>query len=319
MSRSEFELIEHFFARHTLTDKDVVLGIGDDAAVLNVAEGQQLVVSTDTLVAGVHFPESASAEDIGHKLLAVNLSDMAAMGAQPRWISLALTLPEPDETWLTNFCQGLFNLASQHGVSLIGGDTTRGPLTLSLTIHGTLNTDTALTRGAANVGDAIYVSGQLGDAGLALQHLLGHVELDETALELKTRLHRPEPRVELGQQLIGIASAAIDISDGLAADLGHILQASGVGASLQLEQLPVSSAVRHYTEQDDWRLPLSAGDDYELCFTVAETKQPELLARLKNNNVSVSRVGQIEAEAGCRYLNAGQPVSYQHQGYKHFS
>ena len=319
MPATEFSLINHYFARHAQVHDDVVLGIGDDAAVLRVPAGQELVVTTDTMVAGVHFPASATAVDIGHKLLAVNLSDIAAMGAIPRWASLALTLPEVDDDWLEGFCQGLFTLAAEHNVALIGGDTTRGPLTLSITLQGLVPAGQALRRDGAKVGDAIYVSGYLGDAGLALQHELGQCSVAKVT-DLLLKLHRPTPRVELGQALRGLASAAIDISDGLLADLGHILEASHVGARLELAALPVSAAVQAITRSGDWRLPLAAGDDYELCFTVPPSQETALQAKLAGLALPVSRIGQIEAEAGLRCFDAGGACyTPQATGYEHFA
>jgi thiamine-monophosphate kinase len=271
------------------------------------------------MVAGVHFPDSATAEAIGHKLLAVNLSDLAAMGAVPRWASLALTLPEVDEDWLNGFCQGLFGLAAAHNVALVGGDTTRGPLTLSITLHGLVPEGQALRRDGARAGDAIYVSGCLGDAGLALQHELGHLNVPSIA-EILPRLHRPMPRIALGQALRGLASAAIDISDGLLADLGHILEATGVGARLELQALPLSAAVQSITGKGDWSLPLAAGDDYELCFTVPPEREADLQEKLAGLDVTVTRIGQIEAEPGLRCLDAkGECYTPHGMGYEHFA
>ncbi|WP_126456154.1 thiamine-phosphate kinase [Sulfuriflexus mobilis] len=322
MPGTEFSLIDRYFAHHVHQHgghDDVVLGIGDDAAVLRVPAGHELVVTTDTMVAGVHFPASATAEDIGYKLLAVNLSDLAAMGAVPRWASLALTLPGVDEDWLTGFCQGLFGLADAYNVALVGGDTTRGPLTLSITLHGLVPEGQALRRDGARAGDAIYVSGRLGDAGLALQHELGNMNVPGIA-EILPRLHRPMPRVALGQALRGVASAMIDISDGLLADLGHILEASGVGARLELEALPLSAAVQAITDSGDWSLPLAGGDDYELCFSVPAERQADLQERLSGLDISVTRIGQVEVEAGLRCLDArGEYYTPPGMGYEHFS
>jgi thiamine-monophosphate kinase len=319
MPGTEFSLIDRYFAHHAEGHDDVVLGIGDDAAVLRVPAGHELVVTTDTMVAGVHFLDSTPAEAIGHKLLAVNLSDLAAMGAVPRWASLALTLPEVDEDWLNGFCQGLFGLAAVHNVALVGGDTTRGPLTLSITLHGLVPEGLALRRDGARTGDAIYVSGCLGDAGLALQHELGRLDVQGIA-EILPRLHCPNPRIALGQVLRGLASAAIDISDGLLADLGHILKASGVGARLELEALPLSAAVQTITGKGDWSLPLAAGDDYELCFSVPPEREADLQEKLAGLEVAVTRIGQIEAEPGLRCLDArGECYTPHGMGYDHFA
>jgi len=317
MPCGEFSLIQTYFTSRTGQRDDVILGIGDDAAVLQLTGDEQLVVTTDAMVAGVHFPENTSPFDIGYKLMAVNLSDLAAMGAQPRWASLALTLPDADEGWLKAFSAGLFELASQHDVQLIGGDTTRGPLTLSLTLHGVVKKGRYLKRDGARAGDAIYVSGTLGDAALALQHLL---ENDEAEDALLARLNRPTPRVELGQSLQGIASAAIDLSDGLMADLGHILTASGVGASIQLHDLPLSKQVKARTIDGDWSLPLAGGDDYEVCFTVPSTCQEALEESAAKAGLNVTRVGIIEAEPGLRCVtSAGEILTPHGRGYEHFS
>lgn len=319
MSGTEFSIIDRYFAHHAQGHDDVVLGVGDDAAVLRVPAGHELVVTTDTMVAGVHFPVSASPEDIGYKLLAVNLSDIAAMGALPRWASLALTLPAVDEDWLQGFCQGLFGLAAEHNVALVGGDTTRGPLTLSITLQGLVPEGQAIRRDGARSGDAIYVSGSLGDAGLALQHELGNLNVEGIAGVLP-RLHRPTPRVALGQALRGIATAAVDISDGLLADLGHILSNSGVGARLELAALPLSIAVQSMTGTGDWSLPLAAGDDYELCFTVPPAREAALRKNVAGLGVPVTRIGQIEAETGLRCFDAAGECYAPHGiGYEHFA
>ena len=321
MSCSEFSLINYYFATRSKRDDDVVLGIGDDAALLHIPEGCDLVVTTDTMVAGVHFPLSASATDIGHKLLAVNLSDLAAMGAIPRWASLAISLPEVDEAWLSDFCAGFFSLADLHDVVLIGGDTTRGPLTLTVTLQGLVPTGQALRRSKAVVGDSIYVSGQLGNAGLALQHELGHLCLNENdASMMLASLHRPQPRVSLGMQLRGIANSAIDISDGLLADLGHILEASQVAADIQLNGLPLSAAVQDCVKDGDWSLPLAAGDDYELCFTVAAGREHELAGIAGKLEVPISKIGSIMSGNGLRCFDAGGQLYSPHGvGYEHFS
>lgn len=319
MPGTEFNIIERYFAHHTDGHDDVVLGVGDDAAVLRVPAGYELVVTTDTMVAGVHFPDSASAEDIGYKLLAVNLSDIAAMGAIPRWASLALTLPDVDDEWLDGFCRGLFALAAEHNVALVGGDTTCGPLTLSITLQGLVAEGQALRRDGAMVGDGIYVSGNLGDAGLALQQVLANIDVTSIS-EILPRLHRPTPRVELGRLLHGLANSTIDISDGLLADLGHILKASKVGARLELAALPVSAAVQSITATGDWSLPLAGGDDYELCFTIPAGQEAELQARLTNLDITVTRIGQIESEPGLRCLDVkGECYAPHGMGYEHFA
>lgn len=322
MSLSEFSLIERYFTARPQRG-DVVLGVGDDAALLQVPEGMQLAVSVDTLVAGRHFPHDTPARAIGHKALAVNLSDMAAMGAQPAWATLGLSLPEADESFVAELAGGLFDLAREHGVELVGGDTVRGPLTLSLQIHGLVPNGEALLRSGASPGDHIFVTGTLGDAGAGLalhqQHLACH---DAEAGEwLRRRLEYPQPRVAEGIALRGLASAAIDISDGLLADLGHILKRSGCGAELELDAVPLSDALCQCVDAVPQRLQsaLSAGDDYELCFCVPEAKLEAFAQRSRDWDCRVSRIGRITAGQGCR-LQGRQSESLQSLlgGYDHF-
>lgn len=323
MPLAEFSLIDRFFAAHARRRADVAIGIGDDAAIVDVPPGEQLVVAVDTLVAGVHFPESATAADIGHKALAVNLSDLAAMGARPQWATLALTLPQADATWIAEFARGFFALAARYHVELIGGDTTRGPLCVSVQILGTVPRGQSLQRAGARVGDRIFVSGSLGDAGLALELLQTQRACgeDERA-ELNARLHRPEPRVAFGERLRGIASAAIDISDGLLADLGHILERSGVGATVQVERLPRSAALQACVapHAPEWfELPLAAGDDYELCFTAAPEHSDAVYAVARELAVPLTDIGTIEAEPGLRCcLDDGRVFQPTRRGYEHF-
>jgi thiamine-monophosphate kinase len=326
MPLSEFKLIERYFAKHASAsqnpDKDIVLGIGDDAALLTIPAGMELAVSVDTLVAGVHFPVDTCPRDIGHKALAVGLSDMAAMGAEPRWLTLALTLPQADEVWLKGFSEDFFKLAESYNAHLIGGDTTRGPLSITVQVQGLVPAGQSFLRAAACPGDHIYVTGELGDAALALRALQGVAKLPvEQAAYLLTRLNRPEPRIAAGLALRGIARAAIDISDGLAADLGHILTASGVGATLDLTQLPLSASVRAVVaETGDWHLPLSGGDDYEVCFTVPEQNQPRLFAVLGQLNCRCTHIGIIEKMPGLRCkLADGESFVPGVTGYKHFA
>jgi len=273
---TEFDLIRRYFTRAT---PNALLGVGDDAALLKVSDDYVLAVSSDMLVSGTHFFPDADPFMLGHKTLAVNLSDMAAMGATPRWATLAIALPAADETWLERFSAGFFALAQQHGVELIGGDTTRGPLNLCVTIMGEVDATQALRRSGAQPGDEIWVSGKLGDAALALAHLQGHVALsaDEFAA-CAPALHQPQPRVALGLALCGIANSAIDISDGLLADLAHILDASQVGAELDLSAIPVSAIMQvHLDRPTGFQCVLSGGDDYELCFTVPVSRHADVL------------------------------------------
>ena len=321
MPVSEFDIIRRYFEHHGPTRGDVALGIGDDAALLVPPAGQQLAVSVDTLVAGVHFPVQTAPEAIGHKSLAVNLSDLAAMGAEPSWATLALTLPTADEAWLAAFCAGFFALAREYGVALVGGDTTHGPLSITVQIMGFVPPGQALTRAGAKPGDGVFVTGTLGDAGAGLRVVQGTLTTSTIiADQFKARLDRPTPRVAAGLALRGLANAAIDISDGLAADLGHILDASGVGAELELAKLPLSDALQHCGLPEPWRLAASAGDDYELCFTLPPEKEAEALARLSALGCPATRVGTITAEPGLRCRNAeGKVVTLAGTGYDHFA
>lgn len=323
MPLAEFSLIERFFAAPFRPRDDVVLGIGDDAALVNVPDGEQLAVAVDTLVAGVHFPQSVRAADVGYKALAVNLSDMAAMGATPRWATLALTLPQADAAWVESFAQGFFDLAERFGVALVGGDTTRGPLAVSVQILGTVPCGRALTRAGARAGDCIYVSGTLGDAGLALRLLQGERNCaQEPRAMLDARLHRPEPRVALGTHLRGVAGGVIDVSDGLLADLMHVLEASAVGATLNVDAVPRSNAFRACVEppQPAWmELPLTGGDDYELCFTAAPEHADTVQLLAQQTGVPIALIGVIDAQPGlrCRYAD-GREFRPARRGYEHF-
>lgn len=317
---NEFELIQHYFARQPVARPDVVLGIGDDAAVLDVPPGQQLVVSADMLVAGVHFPENTDAVSIGHKSLAVNLSDMAAMGATPAWFTLNLSLPRADQKWIEEFCTGLFGLARAHDIALIGGDTTRGPLTIGIQIMGLVPHGLALRRTGAQHGDRIYVTGFLGDAALGLMTAQNRLQLPaELNVSVLARLNRPLPRVAAGLRLRGLATACIDISDGLAADLGHILAASAVGARIHLKCLPLSPAYDVAFEQVGWQAALAGGDDYELCFTIPPAQETALREAAAHFGVPCSYIGDIEAEAGLRIVDAqGALYTPGQTGFDHF-
>jgi thiamine-monophosphate kinase len=389
---SEFDLIRRYFTRAT---PSALLGVGDDAALLQASAGNVLVVSSDMLVCGTHFLPDADPFMLGHKTLAVNLSDMAAMGAVPRWATLAIALPlvhgketsherphpnplgettshstrlqttaakslvtpegeganeslcEPmftvDETWLAQFSAGFFALAQQHGVELVGGDTTRGPLNLCVTIIGEVPAQQALRRSGAQIGDEIWVSGCLGDAALALAHLQGRITLD--AMEFATcasALHQPQPRVALGLALRGIASSAIDVSDGLLADLGHILEASQVGAEIEFAALPLSAMLRacltplnpplsggkHNSSPDKGRpggvgllqqCILCGGDDYELCFTAPVARHTNLLSIATRLDLPLTCIGKVVAGRGCIVHDAsGDPINIEACGYDHF-
>ena len=316
----EFELIKRYFLTKPYR-KDVTMGVGDDAAVLRSPSDMELVVTVDTLVEGVHFPAATDAESIGHKALAVNLSDLAAMGAKPAWVTLSLTLPRSDEAWLSAFCEGFFELARYHDVALVGGDLTHGPLSVTVQAIGFTPRSGALYRKGAQPGDAVLVTGYLGDAGLALAAIKHSWELDGESLEYCLgRLNKPTPRVQAGLALRDCASAAIDISDGLAADLEHILLASNVGASLHLASLPLSPVLQTaFAVNRDWRLPLASGDDYELLFTAPQSKLSRLFDKFEFIDCTLARIGQIEAKAGLRLWDEqGHAYHLQHAGYNHF-
>nr|WP_155449549.1 thiamine-phosphate kinase [Allochromatium palmeri] len=310
-------MIGRYFAALGPERSDVVLGVGDDCALLEIPAGQTLAVSIDTLASGVHFFADCDPEHIGHKSLAVGLSDLAAMGAEPAWATLALTLPESDENWIRAFATGFGRLASAHGMRLVGGDTTRGPLSVAVQVHGLVPTGAAIRRSGARPGEAIFVSGTLGDAGLALRRKLAG---EPVAPELWHRLECPEPRVALGRHLRGIASAMIDLSDGLAGDLGHILAASAVGAELELERLPLTSWVAEVVAAtDDWSLPLASGDDYELCFCVPPAHIPVVERLSETLGLTLTQVGWIRSDAGLdvRRPDGGQ-LRMPARGYDHF-
>ena len=312
---AEFDLIAAIHARAAVRD-DVVLGIGDDAALLQPPLGMQLAVSMDTLNAGVHFPDGTAPADIGWKALAVNLSDLAAMGAAPAWCTLALSLPQADAGFVDGFLDGFLSLARAHDVALVGGDTTRGPLSISVTVHGFVPPGQALRRDGARCGDDVWVSGPLGDAAAALAQWQAGVEI---VAALRQRLDRPTPRVALGQALRGLASACIDISDGLLADLGHVCAASGVGARIDLPALPASPALRDAFSGDALvRLQASGGDDYELCFTAPADARAAVVALAVEGCVP-ARVGRIVAGQRVVALDAGgRPWQPDHAGYQHF-
>ena len=331
MRVGEFELIRQLAGAQTLRREEVVLGIGDDAAILNIPDDHELVVSTDTLNIGVHFPETTPAESIGYKSLAVSLSDLAAMGAEPLAANLSLSLPESDAAWIAEFANGFFELANRYNVQLIGGDTTRGSLSISVTIFGQLPKGQAIRRSGAQAGDLIYVTGTLGDAGAALLALQGELKISGPQQKaLMQRLDRPEPRVEWGQALRGIASACIDLSDGLAADIGHLVDMSNgnqgdseqsvCGASLMVDQLPLSETLREcFDLAGGWTLPLQAGDDYELCFTVPENRQAELEALKSRIETPISQVGFIEKMTGLHLqMPDGSMETIAPKGYAHF-
>ena len=323
----EFDLIEIIRARTAQSRGDVVLGIGDDAALLKPPAGQQLVACTDTLVAGVHFPQGTAPQDLGWKSLAVNLSDLAAMGATPAWAMLALTLPKADRRFVEAFADGFAQLARAHAVNLVGGDTTQGPLSVTVSAFGFSPESRALLRSGARVGDAVFVTGTLGDAAAALRLMqdsgLGTRDPsnEQARSELLLRLNRPEPRIAAGLALRDVASACIDVSDGLLADLGHICEASGMGAVVEADALPLSSAMLALFEADERRaFALSGGDDYELCFTASVDRSDRIAADFARLGFGAARIGRIVAETGVRVRDAnGNAVEPPRRGWQHFA
>ena len=311
---AEFDLIDRIRRRVPARD-DVVLGIGDDAAVLRVPPGQQLVVCADTLNEGVHFPAGTAAADIGWKALAVNLSDLAAMGAEPAWCTLSLSLPESDAAWLDGFLDGFLELAALHRIALVGGDTTRGPLAVSVTAHGFLEPGRALLRSGAGAGEDIWVSGTLGDAAAALA-----LPAQRAPAALRQRLDRPTPRIALGRALAGIATAAVDISDGLLADLAHVCRASRVGANVELDLLPASGALRGAFALEELRvLQATGGDDYELCFTAPVERARHIQDAADVTGVPVARIGRTEGGSTVIVREGGgRPWVPEKSGYEHF-
>ena len=316
---SEFDLIARHFTRPAA---NAVLGVGDDCALVDITNGMDLAVSTDTMVSGTHFFPDVDPENLGHKALAVNLSDMAAMGAMPYWAMLALTLPSVDHAWLAAFAKGFFDLAAEFNVSLIGGDTTRGPLTLTVTIMGEVPAGAALRRSGAKAGNDVWVSGNIGDAALAVAHRHGKVVLAENDYhEAVLRLYEPTPRVQLGQALRGIATAAIDVSDGLLADLGHICRLSGVGATVDLNSIPVSPiGAKHFSSDAGRTAIVAGGDDYELCFTAAPNSRESIAEMEDSLGIPLTRIGQVKRGKGVSLLGPdGKPVKIDGRGYDHFS
>ncbi|MGM7447885.1 thiamine-phosphate kinase [Idiomarina sp. ST20R2A10] len=324
MPRDEFSLINEYFTHRSAKRGDVAMGIGDDGAVVRPMPEHDLVIVTDTLVEGVHFDTTTPPRAIGHKSVAVNLSDLAAMGAQPCWINLALTLPRMDEDWLQEFSGGLDEICSYYDCQLIGGDTTKGPLTITITAHGQLPSGSAIPRSGAKAGDWIYVSGSLGDAGLGLQVTQNKVSTTGRHLQqVIERLHYPTPRVALGQSLRGVASSCIDVSDGLLADLRHLMTEAGTQAQLQLEKLPLSLALTETLKVDDaLALALTAGDDYELCFTLPEEhrgRMETLTTHLKTRPVCIGRVANGEpGDIQLRYNGEDWLLAEGYSSFNHF-
>lgn len=316
----EFDVIKRYFTEQITLRKDVLLGIGDDCAIVKSHESQNIAVTTDTLVCGVHFPESTSAKAIGHKSIAVSLSDLAAMGAEPAWVSLALTMPNVDEIWLKQFCEGVFELCEYSNVQLIGGDTTQGPLSITVTAQGFTPQDKHITRSGAKPGDWIYVSSDIGDAGLALMHLQGKIKLKSEYVEkVQRKLDYPKPRILLGQALRDYASSALDISDGLLADLAHICTASNVGANIILDNVPISTEMKETLQERAIDVAVNAGDDYELLFTVSETNKVAMETAVAQTGNRITCIGQINHTNKLTTTMNEVPVQINAKGFQHFS
>ena len=324
---AEFSLIERYCQDIGMSHSLTQIGVGDDAAVVRIPRGKELVVSVDTMVEAVHFFSNTDPKLIAHKLVAVNVSDMAAMGAQPKWATLALTIPAIDEQWLSAFSSSLNSIAKAYQVQLIGGDTTQGPLTLSMQIMGLVDEGKALTRSKSNCGDDVYVSGTIGNAGLALAALDGRVGLeDEVLAELRLSLDTPTPQVSLGLSLSGLASACIDVSDGLLADLGHIATCSNVAIQLDIDKIPLSKQfLEIYPGSKGLDLALTGGDDYQLAFTANQIHRDKLSQIGKQLGISISRIGSVieaqqENEARLDLLYHGQHYELKSDaGFQHFS
>ena len=316
-STPEFGLIERIRHRAAARE-DVVLGIGDDAAIVRMPSGRQLVIATDTLNRGIHFPDNTAPADIGWKALAVNLSDLASMGAEPAWCTLSLSLPAGDMGWVDAFLDGFLELAALHRVALIGGDTTRGPLSVSVTAHGFVEPGRALRRGGAQAGDDVWVTGTLGEATGALTQWRAGAVVDPA---LRARLDRPVPRVAVGARLVGIAHACIDVSDGLLADLQHICTASGVGAEVELETLPTSAElVAAFGLQRRQAIQATGGDDYELCFTAPAPAGDEIARIAIETDTPITRIGRIVPGQGMRALRGdGSEWLPPSAGFVHFA
>ncbi len=328
MPLNEFEIIKNCFTRQS-RHSTVVCGIGDDCAIVSPSEGKQLVMSMDSLVAGTHFPNDAAPYDIATRALCTSLSDLAAMGAKPLWFTLGLTIPEVNDTWLSAFSDGLFTIARRYDVDLIGGDTTRGPLTVTIQVHGEVDSGAALTRSAAQVGDSVFVTGPLGDGAAALSLIQGGRFSDPLQKEyLWQRFYQPLPQIETGLHLSRVANAAIDISDGLLADASHIAVASQIVLKLDLDALPMSAALignEQYDRDQCLEWALSGGDDYQLLFTVSQNRifdVTQLCQSDKLNAIEIGYVAAIESKPGVECLREGQKCDVadmtNHKGYQHF-
>jgi thiamine-monophosphate kinase len=321
VSLGEFDLIERYFRGCGAKRADVHVGVGDDAAILQCPAGAELVAAVDTLVEGVHFPRGSPPASIGHRALAVNLSDLAAMGARPAWALLALTLPQADESWLSEFAAGMAALARAHDVALVGGDTTSGPLCVTVQVLGHVPRSSALLRSAGRPGDAIFVSGTPGDAAAGLAIEQGRLAAaGAAAVYLRERFLYPAPRLALGECLRRHAGACIDVSDGLLGDAAKLARASGCGVEITYDQVPISEALQRAVGEERAReLALTGGDDYELCFSVRPHHVARLLAELPPERWGYARIGTLREAPGADVLRDGAVMSLSHSGYEHFS
>ena len=324
----EDRLIETLLARHSADGEEVLIGPGDDAAMLRCPPGEQLLITTDTLNEGVHFPAGTPAQSVGYRSLAVSLSDLAAMAARPLWAVVTLSVPVADEDWLSEFAEGLYALADEHGLRVVGGDFVRGPLSITVTAHGSAREDAVLRRGGAGVGDGIWVSGSLGDAAAGLEFLKQGLAGNASSLpgrrgesaeqKLVGRFCYPRPRIELGRRLSGIASACMDLSDGLLTDLPRLLRKSGLQGRVETGSLPISGALRDFAGPDDSRrLALTGGDDYELCFAVPQEKEDRLASF--PDELPLTRIGDVNEGEGLVLTRGGQPWEPPDTGFRHFS
>ncbi len=322
MNNTEFDIIKKYFTFSDSRD-DVLLAGGDDCAIVSVPENKQLLITTDTLISGVHFPENTLPEDIAYKSLMVNLSDLAAMGATPAWVTLAISLPDINDAWLTAFSNQLSNLLSRFNISLIGGDTTKGPLSITIQAMGLCDKDKILRRDQAKLKDKVFVTGDIGDAGIGLQVVLNNLN-DENLLRCVQKLNRPEARVKFAEELTQYSACAIDISDGLVADLGHVINASHCGARINLSDIPISSCVQYYFDHYhksaiDWSMVLTQGDDYELCFTVNSKNEHAVRELAKKHQLKISCIGEITDSNELAFINKdNELMKFSSTGFKHF-
>ncbi len=316
---SEFELIDQYFGGQ-IASYGVNLGIGDDCALLTVPQGRQLAVSIDTLIGGSHFPKNADPELIAERALRVSISDLAAMGADPMWMTLAITLPSAESQWLAGFSRGLFRSAEEFNISLVGGDTTRGPLAVTLQVHGSVEPEKAMLRSEARVGDIVFVTGTVGDGAAALAVIKKELEVGKSAFSyFMSRYYTPKIQIRSMRALADVSRCAIDISDGLLADLGHICNASGVGAVIEAERLPISDPLRKLTDSEtalNWAL--AGGDDYQVCFTVSPNKIARLEELQEQHQIECTAIGEIVRGKDCVCLSEGRVVVPERTGYKHF-